>query len=164
MHSLFWCCVFLFEYFQPKFPPKCRVVKGPRLNFDERLHIYFIWHIFPCCQGCLLCNMRVCLFTSLIPFWLMPHQDIFLSFTLSLTLSGSALRAPRRRYSSGGEEDGWSHGLQRVRLWNIHSLVSLSGVWSVIKAYRRYSVPGFYYQRSAIKLRHINLLGDSQTI
>jgi len=33
---------------------------------------------------------------------------------LFLTLTFSALRAPRRRYSSGGEEDGWSHGLQRV--------------------------------------------------
>uniref|UniRef100_A0A8C1Z010 Actin binding LIM protein family, member 3 n=1 Tax=Cyprinus carpio TaxID=7962 RepID=A0A8C1Z010_CYPCA len=29
------------------------------------------------------------------------------------TSSPKSLRAPRRRYSSGGEEDGWSHGLQR---------------------------------------------------
>ncbi|TRY88785.1 hypothetical protein DNTS_015005 [Danionella cerebrum] len=31
------------------------------------------------------------------------------------TSSPKSLRAPRRRYSSGGEEDGWSHGLQRIQ-------------------------------------------------
>ncbi|XP_055034918.1 actin-binding LIM protein 3 isoform X4 [Misgurnus anguillicaudatus] len=29
--------------------------------------------------------------------------------------SPKSLRAPRRRYSSGGEEDGWGHGLQRIQ-------------------------------------------------
>lgn len=31
------------------------------------------------------------------------------------TSSPKSLRAPRRRYSSGGEEDGWSHSLQRIQ-------------------------------------------------
>ncbi|XP_051514294.1 actin-binding LIM protein 3-like [Myxocyprinus asiaticus] len=31
------------------------------------------------------------------------------------TSSPKSLRAPRRRYSSGGEEDGWSHGLHRIQ-------------------------------------------------
>ncbi|XP_059371745.1 actin-binding LIM protein 3 isoform X4 [Carassius carassius] len=31
------------------------------------------------------------------------------------TSSPKSLRAPRRRYSSGGEEDGWGHGLQRIQ-------------------------------------------------
>uniref|UniRef100_A0A673GHR3 Actin-binding LIM protein 3-like n=1 Tax=Sinocyclocheilus rhinocerous TaxID=307959 RepID=A0A673GHR3_9TELE len=49
------------------------------------------------------------------------HGIVYSLFPLSHTrflsqfLSLSALRAPRRRYSSGGEEDGWSHGLQRIQ-------------------------------------------------
>ncbi|XP_049339845.1 actin-binding LIM protein 3 isoform X4 [Astyanax mexicanus] len=31
------------------------------------------------------------------------------------TSSPKSLRVPRRRFSSGGEEDGWNHGLQRIQ-------------------------------------------------